>query len=295
MTRKRPSVSVVVPFGGRARDTRDLTSALAAINWRLDDEAIVVDNTVGGTFPDAPGIRVIHAFEQASSYYARNVGTKTSTNPWVLFIDSDCRPRPTILDDYFNREIPPRCGILGGEVLPLRGDDDGVVSRYARTRGHLRQAPHVQASRPFVVTANALVRRAAYDDVGGFVEGIRTAGDKDFSWRVLNGGWTIEYAPDAIVEHRHRENLRDLFEQWERYGTGNAWLEQRYPGTYPRRPVVRRLGGIGKLLVHAGAELSRGRRPAAEVAALDAFVATAYLIGPLKKNRAAVRQLTPRT
>jgi hypothetical protein len=89
------------------------------------------------------------------------------------------------------------------------------------------------------VTANLLVRREAWASVGGFLEGVRSGGDNEFSWRLQDAGWTLAYRPAAIVEHHHRDSVRKLARQAARYGAGRAWLRRRYP-TAPRDPGILR-------------------------------------------------------
>jgi GT2 family glycosyltransferase len=288
----RARVSVVVPFKGDASAARRLLDALEAINTIDGDELIAIDNTNDGTLAaEATGrrVQVTRATDQASSYYARNVGAERARNPWILFTDADCKPFPTILDDYFERPLDERCGAISGEVVGME-DQDHVVARYARARGHINQAGHIASTvRPFASTANLLVRREAWLDVGGFCEGIRTAGDQDFVWRLQDRGWTLDYAPNALAFHAHRETVRGLIEQWTRYGTATAWLGRRYPGTYARSPLLRSLAGAGLVLARAVGPLLRGRREDAAFRALDAVVAAASAVGAVLDNRARTK------
>src|SRR3712207_7575346 len=48
----------------------------------------------------------------------------------------------------------------------------------------------------YAQTANAAVRRTAFDAVGGFEERIRSAGDADLCWRVVAAGWELEARPE---------------------------------------------------------------------------------------------------
>ena len=54
------------------------------------------------------------------------------------------------------------------------------------------------------------MRRAAFEQVGGFYEGVRAAEDTDFSWRLQRAGWRLELRPEASVEHQYRATLREL-------------------------------------------------------------------------------------
>ena len=165
----------------------------------------------------------------------------------MLFVDADCLPPASILDDYFAAPPAPRVGALAGEVVGIP-DQPSLVAGYSRARGHLGQEPHVNFFyRPFGITANMLVRRAAWESVGGFQEGVRSGGDAEFSWRLQDAGWSLGYAPQAVVEHRHRETVRQLSRQAARYGAGRAWVNAlsrlaRAPQDGPPAGALRRRG-----------------------------------------------------
>ena len=84
-----------------------------------------------------------------------------------------------------------------------------------------------------------MVRRAAFEQVGGFYEGVRAAEDTDFSWRLQEAGWRLELRPQARVEHPYRATIGELRRQWRGYAAGRAWLARRYQGFEPE-PAVRR-------------------------------------------------------
>src|SRR3954466_4379229 len=91
------------------------------------------------------------------------------------------------------------------------------------------------------VTANLLVRREAWEQIGGFQEGTRSGADAEFCWRLQEAGWTLEHRPGAAVIHRHRDTRAALLCQSARDGAGGAWLENRRPGAGARPPLVREL------------------------------------------------------
>ena len=79
------------------------------------------------------------------------------------------------------------------------------------------------------MTANCAIRRAAFDEVGGFVETIRSGGDADICFRIRAKGWDIEPRDHAVATHLNRETLKQLVRQSMRHGSGAAWLETMYP------------------------------------------------------------------
>jgi hypothetical protein len=237
---RRP-VTVVLPFHGTAAEAQQTLDALAGLRLGASDELLVVDNTGVGVVPQNGVARVVPAADEQSAYYARNVAAEAAAGDWLLLLDSDCFPPPDLIDRYFAAPIDDDVGAVVGEVVGLAGQTE-LIARYARSRGHLGQQVHVDhVYRPWGVTANLLVRRAAWEDVGGFVEGVRSTGDTEFSWRLQDAGWRIGYQPEAVVEHEHRRSVRRLVRQAARYGAGRAWLARRYPGSGGRPPLAREL------------------------------------------------------
>jgi len=54
-------------------------------------------------------------------------------------------------------------------------------------------------------------RLTVLKEVGMFDEDLLRSHDVDLSWRILQAGYTLKYEPNAIVFHKHINNLLDLF------------------------------------------------------------------------------------
>jgi glycosyltransferase involved in cell wall biosynthesis/GT2 family glycosyltransferase len=242
-------VSVIVPFGGPASAAGRVRDRLGRLELIPGDELLLVDNTADQEVESVPGagIRLVRAPRERSSYYARNVGADAAGNDWLLFVDSDCRPSATLLDDYFEAEVDPRCGILAGSV-EAAPDQDATVARYARARGHLDESFHLDAEpHPAGITANLMVRREVWDSLGGFHEGVKSGADIEFCWRAQDAGWTLTHVSAARVEHLHVETLAELVRKTSRHAAGRLWAARLHPGAFERprllRPLVRCAGG----------------------------------------------------
>jgi hypothetical protein len=89
------------------------------------------------------------------------------------------------------------------------------------------------------VAANLLVRRTAFEQLGGFVEGVRAAEDTDFCWRLQQAGWKLQLRAEAVVQHRYRATVSELRRQWRGYAAGRAWLARRYSDFHPEPALAR--------------------------------------------------------
>ena len=247
----RSAVSVVMPFHGPEHERLLALSRLSRIRLGEGDELILSENRAMGPPPPrgpAPAdVRVVAASEELSSYYARNVGADTAAGEWILFIDADCVPDPAIIDRYFAARLADRVGVVAGGVRPAL-QQRSLAARYARSRGHIDETWHIRGRPlPAGVTANLLVRRAAWESLGGFHEGVRSGADVEFCWRVQEAGWSFAHRPEAFVEHLHPDGLSAILRKTRRHAAGRLWVNRRYSGAYerprPARQLVRSLGG----------------------------------------------------
>lgn len=279
----RPPVTVVLPFWGSAAEAREALARLASIELRDGDAALLVDNTADGVAAEAEppaGVRVVRSPVTASAYAARNVGVEHAETEWILFIDADCRPRADLLDRYWDPPPGERAGLVAGGVTGTPGQG-GIVPAYARSRGHLDQALLAHHPyRPMAVTANLLVRRAAWEAVGGFLERTRSGADADFCWRVVDAGWEMELREGAAVTHDHRATLRALLAQTRRDGAGGRWLAGRWEGYRPA------FGARDFLRAAAGAVLwpLLGQPRRGLFKAIDGIWGAAFDLGMLQSN-----------
>jgi colanic acid/amylovoran biosynthesis glycosyltransferase len=278
-----------MPFLGSEPEADAALSAVARLSLGQDDEIVVVDNTPTGVLLGrAPGpvdgrLTAVAATAERSAYYARNVGAERAANDWLLFIDADCIPPPALADDYF--AAPPAAGVgaIAGRIAPAAGQTS-TMARWAASREVLSQESSMRLpGGAAAATANLLVRKAAWAEVGGFLEGPSLGTEFEFCWRLQDAGWRLEYRPEAVVEHAHRESLRAVLHQFSMYAAGDAWLNRRRPGSVPRprilAPLARAAAGVAGFVV-------TGQPDRARMKAVDAVVVVAQGLGYLRGNAA---------
>jgi glycosyltransferase involved in cell wall biosynthesis len=277
----RPAVSVVVPFRGDRAAAERLGASLARLRRLPGDELIVADNTSRGVASAAldGGVTVAGATRERSSYHARNAGARVASREWLLFMDADCIPAPDLLEAYFAEPVAERCGALAGRILPLPGQGS-LAARYARARRFV-EIPQRPGAIPTAPAGNLLVRRAAFEAVRGFAEGIRSAGDVDFCRRVQAVGYTLELRAAAAVIHPHADELSCYLRTVARYAAGARWLDARYPGIAPRWPLWLELRRAG---VDSARLWMRGDLDESTFRALDGLSLIAHNVGYRSSN-----------
>jgi mycofactocin glycosyltransferase len=285
-------VDVIVPFKGSAEALERVRERLSALRLRDGDSVLVVDNTPRQEpTADDGEVPVLHAAERATPAYARNRGAARGSADWLVFCDADTRPRPDLLDRYFDPPPEPRTGLIGGGVLDeVVPPDAPAVVRYAYLRGAMSQQDTFDFGEwGYPKTANAACRRAAFEAVGGFREEIRAAEDADLTYRLRAAGWKVERREDAAVVHASRTTLRGFIAQKALWGAGGAWVHSHYPGAVPlvgRRGLVR--WAVGST---AGGLLEAARRRDRDTAILALFrplEALAWELGRLFPNERPV-------
>ncbi len=143
---------------------------------------------------------------------ARNLGVSATTAPFLLFLDSDCRPDKDLLIQA--RRHANKADIVGGRIDlfdETPGNRTGAEAFEAVFAFH--QKSYVQ-KRHFAATANLLTTRSVFDQVGPFATG--TAEDREWCLRARDLGFSIAYAPRMRVRHPSRGTWDSLVSKWGR-------------------------------------------------------------------------------
>jgi GT2 family glycosyltransferase len=247
--RPQPSCSIVIPALNRLDLTKQCLEALFTVTGGVPYEVIVVDNgSDDGTaeYLSSLGekIRVISNPENLGFAIACNQGARAAIGEYVVFLNNDTVPLRGWLRamvDVVRTESG--VGIVGSKLLfPDRSVQHiGVsMSREHGTPYHIyRGAPEdaLVASRRrdlnCVTAACMLVRKSAFEDVGGFDEGYRNSfEDIDLCFRMVQRGYRVVYEPASVLFHLESQtsgrkdhdphNLRRFVERW----SDPSWLDE---------------------------------------------------------------------
>lgn len=241
-----PSVSIVVPVHNGADVIQDCVASLLGSRYPAQRrEVIVVDN--GSTDSTAEIVRnlpVEYLLEpRRGPSSARNRGIDASCGEVVAFVDADCVATTGWLEELARPFTIPDVWGVAGEIVsyPPRTS----AQRYmARREGRWQKTALESRWWPFAVTANVAFRRSTFERVGGFDPALIRAQDKDFGRRYLDAGLRFEYAPRALVLHRHRATSWGFFRQHLGWGYGAALLHAKYGLPWGARAEIAKYGEL---------------------------------------------------
>ena len=248
-------ISVIIPVKDNQEGVNRFLKSFFETHQRTSfpREVILVDNcskvplTVPEQFQEYNlSIKIVRCLGRGPSC-ARNAGSQKARGSWLLFTDSDCVPTETFLSGYFpafNDAVA-----YAGNVKALGTDR---LSRYYESQ-QILVPPKIHTELPqYLITANALVWREAFDMVEGFDETYPLAGgeDIDLGFRLSEIG-ELAYAPISCVMHDFGDGYLGFVRRFVRYGKGNGLLERRYGiDLSPRRFVPNKVTPFNCLVAY---------------------------------------------
>lgn len=233
MTAADVTASVVVPAldaaGTLEAQLRALARQQADVSWEL----LICDNgSTDGTAELArrwqgaiPGLRVVDASRRRGAAAARNAGAAVARGSLLLFCDAD--------DEVGDGWLSSMVEALGSSeaVAGARRYDRLNAERFGPDdwTAPLFRLPFGPPL-PAASSNNLGVRRAVFDEVGGFDESLRTGEDVDLCWRLQLAGHRLTGEPRAVVDVRRRSGVVGVFRQSYGYGLGDAVLARKHAG-----------------------------------------------------------------
>ncbi len=182
----KPSVSVIIPTYNRGWTLRAAVDSVLTQTYR-DFELIVVDDgstddTVEILPPYGPDIQVLRQANAGVSA-ARNTGVRSAKGAFIAFLDSDDRWFPDKLGvqvDFFASH--PEAVICQTEETWIRkGKRVNPKKVHQKPSGHIFKASLALC---LVSPSAVMLRKALFDEIGGFDETLPACEDYDLWLRV---------------------------------------------------------------------------------------------------------------
>ena len=224
-TTDRPLVSVIIPVWNDAQGLAACLAGIRAQSYPASHiEVIVVDNgSSDGSVEIAKSFAEVVTVSEPTpgSYAARNAGLKQARGDYVAFIDSDCVPCGTWIEEGIAAAAKePKPGVLAGHVeLTHEGSPDSPAVLYERMFSFNQE---FNAKTGTCVAANWLSPKTILERFGGFDGSLRSGGDSKLSRQISEAGYSVRYCAAMRVYHPARATLPELAEKRRRV-VGGKW------------------------------------------------------------------------
>ena len=235
MRTAEPRVSVVIVTRNRLPELLATLGHLRALPE--EPNLIVVDNassdgtaeTVRHRYPE---VEVI-ALDQNLGAAGRNIGAELARTTYVAFSDDDSWWEPCSLFRAADLlDAHPRLGLLAARILVGPEErEDPICGEMAASP----LPPEPDLPGPSVLgflACAAVVRRAAYLEVGGFALGLVIGGEEELlSADLASAGWGLAYV-EAVTAHHHPSTVRNARARRRLAVRNNLWF------VWSRRPLT---------------------------------------------------------
>lgn len=226
--------------------------------WVLDNAS--TDGSAEMVRRDFPWVNLIASPENLGFGAGVNAIAARTHTPWLAPANADIAFAPGALDTLLKTgEEHPEAGALAPQLILPDGTPQqsayafptipftlalvtGLISlsrrlgrRWCMGRGF---DPNEERNIPWAVGAALLVRRDAWDQVGGFDESQwMYAEDLDLGWRLRRAGWRTRYVPSARVAHSESAATIQAWgdaRQDRSHVSTYSWLVRRHGSAYAR-------------------------------------------------------------
>jgi N-acetylglucosaminyl-diphospho-decaprenol L-rhamnosyltransferase len=223
----------------------------AAEVWVVDNGS--TDGSVELVREHHPWVHLVESGENLGYGRAVNLVAARTSSPWFALSNSDVALREGALEALLAAgDADPGAGVVAPRLVLPGGDTQQSVWAFPTLAATVVQnaGPRLAGARladrlalkgawnpdrarrvPWAVGAFLLVRRNAWDRIGGFDPGQwMSAEDLDLGWRMREAGWATRYEPRAVVDHDESAATGqvwgdDLALHWQK--CAYAWMLRR--------------------------------------------------------------------
>jgi N-acetylglucosaminyl-diphospho-decaprenol L-rhamnosyltransferase len=250
-------VVAVVSWNTREALGRCLTSLEGSRRAGLA-EVWVVDNASADGSAELvrerfPWVRLLALEENIGYGRAVNLVAERTASSWLAVANADVALGSAALERLVAAgEADPAAGVIAPRLILPTGETQHLAWAFPTLSATLAQnlGPRLLPRRiaehlalrggwdperprriPWAIGAFLLVRRAAWEAVGGFDPDLwMSAEDLDLGWRMRQAGWFTRYEPDAVVYHEESVATRSVWGEelpihWQR--CAYAWMVRR--------------------------------------------------------------------
>lgn len=234
------SASIIIPV---YNDPEGLSTSVQALTEQddRDYEIVIVDNgSTDNTYEIATRLtknKQVTAISEPSiksSYAARNAGIEASNGDVIGFIDANMWCEPNYIKSIKNTCRNKGWKVFGCAVKIV--NNGSFIGKYnQRTDLNIERCINKYGFSP---TCSLVVEREVIENIGKFDPRLQSGGDREFGYRVRDGGYDLHYEPTISVYHPARTTLSEIVSKNFRIGRGFQQLHRYHEDQFDIRPLL---------------------------------------------------------
>ena len=248
-----PRVSIIIPVFNKAEYTRKCLESIWRHTPSEQYEIVIVDNaSTDGTGKYLKGlgdkVKILTNRENLGFAKACNQGAAIASSEYLLFLNNDTEPRAKWLEPLIKMlDGSQSIAAVGSKLLFPDGTiqhagivivDDRKLSdpllaklAYYREPSNLPEVNRLRTCQA-LTAACLLVKRNAFEQVGGFDEGYWNGyEDVDLCFKLQEKGWLMVYQPESVAVHYESQSGPERFRKvnWNIERLHQKWLGKVKP------------------------------------------------------------------
>ena len=231
--------SIVVPVYNRPDEVDELLRSLTEQTLH-DFEVIIVEDGSNIRCEDVcakyADVLTLHYYDKPNSGpgQSRNYGAERAKGDYLIILDSD-----VVLPEGYLKAVDDEirnnpADAFGGpdaaheSFTPVQKAISYSMTSFFTTGGI--RGGKKKLDKFYPRSFNMGIRREVYNELGGFSK-MRFGEDIDFSYRIVEAGYSTRLFSEAWVWHKRRTDFRKFYRQVFNSGIARINLEKRHPGT----------------------------------------------------------------
>ena len=232
--------SIIIPVYNRPQEMAELLDSLSRQKYRNFELVVVEDGsseTSDEIIAQYHNQLDIKYFQKPNSGPgdSRNYGMARASGDFLVFFDSDC-----LIPAHYFEAVE---AALNERQLDAYGGPDAAHESFSKTQKAINYAmtsffttggirgKAVNLDKFTPRSFNMGVSKAVYERVGGYGD-VHPGEDPDWSYRIMDAGFSTGLIPDAYVYHKRRIDFRKFRLQVYKFGLVRTILMKWHPGKF---------------------------------------------------------------